>query len=210
MKIIKAGYEIIELVNMDKIKKHIERCGRTCYQSQDMITNDSAGKFIRMIINRGHESVLEHAYISVLFTNDRGVSHEEVRHRVGLGFSQESTRFINYTKENKGGQCTYIDLKQHLKNPAVSFDIWFNCMQYCEVAYKGMIDAGEDPQIARGVLPNSFKTSIMITANLREWRTIFKQRTSTKAHPQMREVMVPLLEEMKIKLPEVFDDIIVK
>jgi thymidylate synthase (FAD) len=210
MKIVKAKYEILtplEGENGIQMLKDIERAGRTCYKSEDKITDESCTQFVKMILGRGHESVIEHRGFSVLFTNDRGVSHEEVRQRLA-SFSQESTRYINYTKENKGGQCTYIDLKQHLKNPAVSFDIWFNHMQVCEDAYKAMIDAGEEPQIARSVLPNSLKTEIVITANLREWRTIFKQRTTKAAHPQMREVMNPLLEELKNKLPVIFDDII--
>jgi thymidylate synthase (FAD) len=206
MKIIKPKYIILSTINGIDIIKNIERAGRTCYKSEDKITDDSAAKFIRMLLERGHESVLEHQTLSILFVNDRGVSHEEVRHRIA-SFSQESTRFINYTKENKGGECTFIDIKPHLINPAVSFDIWFNTMLYCENSYKLMIDAGEKPEIARSVLPNSLKTEIVISANMREWRTIFKQRTSSKAHPQMRELMCPLLDELKTKIPVIFDDI---
>lgn len=207
MKIAKACYEILTpLTSGGEIIKNIERAGRTCYKSESKITEQSAVKFVDMLIKRGHESVLEHQSISVLFTNDRGVSHEEVRHRLA-SFSQESTRFINYTLESKGGECTFISILNHLKNPDVSLKIWFETMEYTEKAYKAMIDAGEDPQIARSVLPNSLKTEIVITANIREWRTIFKQRTSKAAHPQMREVMIPLLQELQETIPVVFDDI---
>lgn len=208
MKIVNAKYEILTSIFAGReILKSIERAGRTCYKSEEHITETSAAKFVDMLIKRGHESQLEHQSISVRFTNDRGVSHEEVRHRIA-SFSQESTRYINYTLESKGGECTFIDIEKHLKNPAVSLQIWFNAMLFAEQSYKAMIDAGEDPQIARSVLPNSLKTEIVITANLREWRTIFKLRTAKPAHPQMREVMIPLLKELQTLIPVVFDDII--
>lgn len=206
MKIVNPSYQILSDLNPQQILKSIERAGRTCYKSEEKITDSSAEKFVRMIIERGHESVLEHISISILFINDRGVSHEQVRHRIA-SFSQESTRYVNYTLENRGGECTYIDIMPHLKNPEKSFDIWYNHMLACETAYKNMIDLGESPQIARSVLPNSLKTEIVITANLREWRTILKQRTSVAAHPQIREVMHPLLDELKKLIPIVFDDI---
>ena len=206
MKIINPIYTILTEINGVEILKKIERAGRTCYKSEADITDQSAEAFIQRLINSGHESVLEHQSLSILFINDRGVSHEEVRHRL-CSFSQESTRFINYTKENKGGECTYIDITKHLKNPEVSLSIWFNHMIACEVAYKAMIDAGESPQIARSVLPNSLKTEIVITANMREWREVFRQRTAMAAHPQMRELMCPLLDELKTLIPVLFDDI---
>lgn len=206
MKIVNPGYEILSVVDSKNILQNIELAGRTCYKSEDKITDDSAAKFITMLLKRGHESVIEHEKITVKFTNDRGVSHEQVRHRL-CSFSQESTRYVNYTKENKGGQVKVIDITPHLKNPEVSFDIWFQAMINAEVSYKGMIDAGESPQIARSVLPNSLKTEIVVTANLRQWRTMFKQRTASAAHPQMREVMCPLLDELKGLLPVIFDDI---
>lgn len=208
MKIIKPHYRILSEIKGNEILKSIERAGRTCYKSEDKVTESSSEKFVKMILDRNHESVLEHVSISILFINDRGVSHEEVRHRLA-SFSQESTRYINYTLENKGGECTYIDITPHLRNPEKSFDIWYNHMLACETAYKNMIDLGESPQIARSVLPNSLKTEIVITANLREWRTILKQRTSVAAHPQMREVMIPLLENLKSLIPVIFDDILI-
>ena len=209
MKVIKPSYRILSRVDSESILQSIELAGRTCYKSEDKITNDSAAKFITMILKRGHESVIEHEKITVKFINDRGVSHEQVRHRL-CSFSQESTRYVNYTKENKGGEINVVDIKPHLKNPEVSFDIWFQAMIDAEQYYKRMIDAGESPQIARSVLPNSLKTEIVITANLRQWREMFRQRTSQAAHPQMREVMRPLLDELKFRLPVIFDDITYK
>lgn len=206
MKIQKAKYEILSDIDENKILKFIERAGRVCYKSEEHITDESCLKFVANIIAREHESVLEHEKLSVLFIFDRGVSHEIVRHRL-CSFSQESSRYINYTKENKGGEISVIDIKRHLKNPIVSFDIWYDSMIASERAYMAMIDAGETPEIARSVLPNSLKTEIVVTANLREWREIFRQRTSKYAHPQMREVMIPLLSDLKSKIPIAFDDI---
>ncbi len=223
MNIIKANYRILSPICGEEILTTIERAGRTCYKSEDKITSDSAVKFVRMLINRGHESVLEHEKISVLFVCDRGISHELVRHRIA-SFSQESTRYCNYSKEKFNDELTFIlpcwfkTIKQgHYESlQAVSLvptfrdyreHIWLNSMSIAEVNYKTLINSEYTPQEARSILPNSLKTEIVVTANLREWRTIFKQRTSKAAHPQMRELMCPLLDEFKSKIPEVFSDI---
>ena len=206
MKIVSPHYKIITDINSSNILKNIEYAGRICYKTEDKITENSANDFIKKLIKSGHESVLEHEKISILFVFDHGISHEIVRHRIA-SFSQESTRYVNYTKENKGGECNFVNIKPHLKNPDISFNIWFNHMLASEAAYKAMIDAGESPEMARSVLSTSLKTEIMVTANIREWRTILKQRTAKVAHPQMREIMCPLLDELKLKLPSSFEDI---
>lgn len=206
MKITYPEVTILSEINGQEVLKSIERAGRVCYKSEDKITNESAIKFVEQIMKSGHESVIEHCSLSVKFIIDRGVSHEMVRHRLA-SFSQESTRYINYTKENKGGECTFIDISKHLKNPLESFEIWLKAIANAEESYKALIDAGESPQVARSVLPNSLKTEIVVTANLREWRVIFKQRTSRAAHPQIREVMIPLLKEIQNNIPVIFDDI---
>lgn len=223
MKIINASYEIITDIDGDQILIEIEKAARTCYKSEgkieignkasngELIDREpkSAKILIKKLIARGHFAMLEFGgMITVRFTNDRGVSHEEVRHRL-CSFAQESTRYCNYSEDGKIGEVTYIDIKQHLLNPAVTFDIWFNHMLACEVAYNAMISNGESPQIARSVLPNSLKTEINIGANIREWREIFRQRISNAAHPQMREVMIPLLKDFQRLIPILFDDIIV-
>lgn len=204
MKIVDSNTTILTPIAKD-ILCNIEIAGRTCYKSEDKITADSAGKFCADIIKRGHESVLEHEKITVRIICDRGISHEIVRHRLA-SFSQESTRYINYTKENKGGECSFINIEKHFRN-IKSVAIWLNHMKASEQAYKDLIDLGEQPQIARSVLPTSLKTEIVITANIREWRLIFNQRTFIAAHPQMREVMQPLLDLLKIEIPVLFDDI---
>jgi thymidylate synthase (FAD) len=206
--------------NIDKrnILQNIELAGRTCYKSEDKITEESAEKFIKMLIQKGHESVLEHEKITVKFICDRGVSHEIVRHRIA-SFSQESTRYCNYSKDKFNNELTFIipywfidkDLadgtiviKKELQR---AYQHWLDLIQYSETIYKALIRMGQLPQQARTVLPNSLKTEIVVTANIREWREIFRQRTSSAAHPQMRELMCPLLDELKILLPIVFDDI---
>ena len=202
MKVINPSFSVLSPIDGDMLR-NIERAGRTCYKSEDMITDDSAAQFVRMIIKRGHESVLEHEKISVLFVCDRGVSHELVRHRIA-SFSQESTRYCNYSKDKFGGELTFI---RPPLNHTEEKDSWEWVMQQAEEAYLQLIRFGVSPQIARSVLPNSLKTEIVMTANLREWRTIFKQRTAPAAHPQMRELMCPLLDALQEALPAVFDDI---
>jgi thymidylate synthase (FAD) len=210
MKLVKANFKILTEIKGNEILTAIERAGRTCYKSEDSITKESVYKFIRMLINRGHESVLEHQSISVLFVCDRGVSHELVRHRLA-SFSQESTRYCNYAKDKFGNECTFIIppffKSNEVEKSAKDEDEWINAMNYAEKSYFSLLNLGWNPQQARSVLPNSLKTEIVVTANLREWRTIFKQRTSSAAHPQMRELMIPLLKEIKNKIPVIFDDI---
>jgi len=141
-----------------------------------------------------------------LITCDRGVSHELVRHRP-VGYAQESTRYCNYSEDGKIGEVGYIDIYPHLKNPLESLNIWLDTITYCEIAYNKLIAAGEPPQIARSVLPNSLKTEINMIANLQEWHHIFTQRTSKAAHPQMREIMIPMLKEFQSRYVGIFDNI---
>jgi thymidylate synthase (FAD) len=221
MKLIKASYNILSRINSDIILKSIERIGRTCYKSEDKIDKNSAKNFVGMLIALGHESVLEHEKLTIKFICDRGVSHELVRHRLA-SFSQESTRYCNYSKDKFDNQITFIipnwieeslvkDLENvdpnTITNAACPEIIWAKHMLWCEKTYNYMINHGWQPQQARSVLPNSLKTEIVVTANLREWRLILKQRTSKAAHPQMRELMCPLLDELKQKISIIFDDI---
>ena len=201
MKIIFAGFEILGDVNGIEILKSIERAGRVCYKSEDKITDISALHFVKNIIKRGHESVLEHQSISILLTCDRGVSHEVVRHRIAA-YSQESTRYCNYGGEG----ITVISIREFFINPH-SFDVWFSAMINCERAYLDLLKNGESPQIARSVLPNSLKTEIVITYNMREWRHFLKLRTSAAAHPQMREIALQILYTFRELIPIIFDDI---
>lgn len=221
MNIITAKYEILTPISKGGIDelKHIEKIGRVCYKSEGNITEDSesAKKFVKMLINRGHEAMIEHSSLSIKFTVDRGVSHEQVRHRIA-SFAQESTRYVNYSLEKFGNEINVIDIRNgiNLDNKMKNMDAdtieliineWLLAMEDAEKHYMKMMDLGATPQIARSVLPNSTKTEITITANYREWRNFFKLRVPATAHPQMREVTIPLLKELKVLLPVIFEDI---
>ena len=221
MNILKAGFEILTPISEGGIEelKHIEKIGRVCYKSEGKITEDgeSAKKFVKMLINRGHEAMIEHSSLSVKFVVDRGVSHELVRHRIA-SFAQESTRYVNYSLEKFGNEINVIDIRDgiNLDNKMKNMDSdtisaimgeWCLAMEDAEKHYMKMIELGATPQIARSVLPNSTKTEITISANYREWRNFFKLRVPNTAHPQMREVTIPLLKELKCRLPIIFDDI---
>lgn len=159
-----------------------------------------------MIIDRGHESMIEHSSLSIKFTVDRGVSHELVRHRIA-SFAQESTRYCNYSKDKFGKEITVIE-PCFFSPLSDSYTFWKHAMENAEAHYFSLLDSGATPQEARSVLPNSTKTEITITANYREWRNFFRLRTAKAAHPQMREVTIPLLAELKGKLPVIFDDLL--
>jgi thymidylate synthase (FAD) len=205
MKIIKASYIIKPNINGMDMLKQIEEVGRTCYKSEDRITDDSAIKFVAGLISRGHEAMIEHSSVSVRFICDRGVSHELVRHRLAA-FAQESTRYCNYAKDKFGNEITVIE-PVFWEKGTIGYDRWCEAMFKSEEHYFKLLEFGATPQEARTVLPNSLKTEIVITTNLREWRHFFKLRTPEAAHPQMRELTIPLLAELKTLIPVVFDDI---
>lgn len=213
MKIVKAGYEILTPISQGGIQElqHIEKIARVCYKSENLITEDgeSAKKMVKMLINRDHTAMIEHSMLSVKFIVDRGVSHEIVRHRIS-SFAQESTRYCNYAKDKFHNEITVIRPNFFLDETSKAYQQWEDAMRSAEKSYFSLMEAGATPQEARSVLPNSTKTEITMTANYREWRNFFKLRTDKAAHPQMREVAVPLLKELQEKLPIVFDDIIVE
>jgi thymidylate synthase (FAD) len=207
MKIIKPSYEILTPISKGGVAelKRIETAARTCYKSEDKITKDgtSARKMVKALITRGHEAMLEHSQLSVKFICDRGVTHEMVRHRI-CSFAQESTRYCNYSGDKFGNELTFIEPFFFKDNPTY-YNAWKDACKKCEDTYMYLIAHGVTPQEARSVLPNSLKTEIVVTANYREWRSIFKLRCAKDAHPQIREVMIPLQKELAEKLPEVFD-----
>ena len=210
MKVIEPSFEILTSISEGGIKElqMIERIGRVCYKSEDKISPDgvSAKKFVKMLIDRGHEAMIEHSQLSVLFVCDRGVSHELVRHRL-CSFAQESTRYVNYSREDKAPEGIIFIKPCFLDEKSDKYREWLVACQDCEFWYLQAIKKGATPQEARAVLINSVKTEIVVTANLREWRTIFKLRCAKDAHPQMREIMMPLLAELKQRIPVVFDDL---
>ena len=199
----------------------IEEAGRTCYKSEDRIKEGSAEDFARMLIRRGHESVLEHVYLRARFIIDRGVSHELVRQRLA-SFSQESTRFCSYANERFGREITviqpnWVDLEEDNENEHERYrgqtqpdQSWIIAMEESERLYFRLLDLGWTAQQARSILPNSLKTEVVMTANVREWRHVFRLRCSAAAHPQMREVMLPLLKEAHSICPVLFEDLYIE
>lgn len=205
MKIIKPSFKFLDDVDGKSILRKLEFIGRQCYKSEGVITEDSAPAFIANIIKRGHESVLEHEKITVLIVCDRGVSHELVRHRIA-SYTQESTRYCNYSKDKFGNELTFIRPLFWEENSEY-YNRWLASMQCAETTYLNMIQSGAQPQQARSVLPNSLKTSIVVTMNIRSWRNFFKLRTAKTAHPQMIEIASMMLKEFKNVMPVLFDDI---
>ena len=200
MKIIEPSVELMRDFDGAEVMKFIERCGRTCYQSEKNITADSAEKFVRNLIKRGHESVLEHFSATFKIICDRGVMAELTRHRLA-SFSIESTRFNDYSK----GELTFI--KPNWQEQTFLYRTWENFMIQSEEKYLQMRQSGARPEDARAILPNSLKTEIVMTANLRKLRHILKLRTAKDAHPQMRQIANMILAILKEKLPVVFEDI---
>lgn len=229
----------------------IERAGRTCYKSESQITGESAKRFVSGLLQRGHESVLEHVSASMRFVTDRGVTHEIVRHRLA-SYSQESTRYCNYGKAGEVqfirpvwfeptqpthspngapfvGSSFYEDrwrcevdtktlrrkwynesgakVKEEPYPDFEAYSLWGSIMWTVEQAYLALLQKGQSAQQARSVLPNSLKTEIVMTANLREWRHFFKLRCAPAAHPQMRDLAVMALSKFRSRVPVVFDDI---
>lgn len=210
MQAIKQYTQIYKDFDGQKVLQKIEAAARTCYKSEGKIQEGSAAKLVAGLIKSGHEAMLEHASVTVKFVVDRGISHELVRHRLA-SFAQESTRYCNYSKDDFGSEITFI-IPDYLEYKSEGWNIWKESMKQAEDAYFKMLDFGLSPQQARAVLPNSLKTEVVMTANLREWRHFFKLRTlgtTGKPHPQMLEVAVPLLEDMKNLIPVVFDDLVV-
>lgn len=220
-----------------EMMRRTERIGRICYQSDHKITDDSYQGFIGRIMKAereaalwrafdaavkeglatpdnllamavaslyepAHESVIEHVTVTAHFVCDRGVSHEIVRHRL-VAVTQESTRFCNY---GKTGEVTFVR-PLFWESGSLEYSLWADAMGTSEKDYLWLLRLGAKPEQARSVLPNSLKTELYLTANLREWRHIFRLRTSKRAHPQMREVMVPLLGRFRSVLPLIYGDI---
>ena len=188
----------------ENILLKLERYARVCYKSENQISSLDNEKFIEKLINSGHESVIEHEKITVLFIVDRGISHEIVRHRIA-SYSQESTRYCNYSKGRFGAELTFIEPFSLIGTNA--YGPWQEACLTSEKCYFDILKLNCSPQEARAVLPNSLKTEIVVTYNLREWRHFFKLRSSSTAHPQMRQVAIPLLKVFQDYLPIIFNDI---
>lgn len=191
-------------INKEFLRK-LERYARVCYKSEDKLGEEVNKNFLGGIIKHGHESVIEHEKITLMFITDRGITHEIVRHRVG-SYSQESTRYCNYSNDKFGSEITVIDPFFYRNRPA-EYALWKKACEEAEENYFQLLKAGSTPQEARAVLPNSLKTEIVVTYNLREWRHFLKLRCAKGAHPQVKEIAIPLLLLFKEILPVLFADI---
>ncbi len=197
-------------VPQDALDAHVltklERYARVCYKSEDKMAPTGNPDFLKSKIRMGHESIIEHEKATVMFIIDRGVSHELVRHRVGAAYSQESTRYCSYNKDKFGKEITVIE-PYFWANKTEAYTLWQEACLALEKNYMAMLQCGCSAQEARSILPNSLKTEIAVTYNLREWRHFFRLRCDQAAHPQMRQVAIPLLRYFQEKLPVLFDDI---
>lgn len=208
VKIIEPSFEILTPIDGNQILKHIEKCGRTCYQSYENETEDtsSAEKMIKMLIKMGHESVLEHFLITIKAKIDVGNYKDLTRHRFA-SFSIESTRFCNYSKGKFGNELTVISPCNMDKNSGI-YHTWLKTMNDIEKAYIDMSEMGAKPDQLRMILPHSLAAEVTMSANLREWRHIFKMRCQKAAHPSVRQIMLQVLNEFKKQIPVIFDDLI--
>lgn len=211
MKVTKPSFEILTPISYGGVHelKYIEHIARMCYKSEAKITADgsSARKMVGNLIKNGHMAMLEHSLLSIKFICDRGVSHELVRHRI-MSFAQESTRYCNYSNGQFGGEITVIE--PFWTKTQYEYDLWYDACASAERAYMDLLAIGWTPQQARAVLPNSLKTEIVMTGNYREWRHFFELRACDKtglAHPQMKQIAIPALLEVKRRIPVVFDDL---
>lgn len=202
MNIVKAEV-LVPVMDTELVLRKLERCGRVCYKSEDKFGEDSGKGMLKTLIAKNHESVLEHEKVTLLFIIDRGVSHELVRHRMA-SYSQESTRYCNYSKEKFGREITVIDPFFY---EGEKRKVWQATMELVEENYFKLLDLGSSPQEARSLLPNSLKTEIAVTMNFRSLRNFLELRCSPSAHPQIKEVAIPLLLYMKKRLPPLFADI---
>lgn len=201
MKIVAPAVNLLWIT--EEPEKMIELSGRTCYKSEDRITDESAGKFVKMLTTSGHHAMIEHAAASFRIITDRGITHEIVRHRLA-SYAQESTRFCNYSKNKYNNECTFIQPPNLNYNQVI---IWKEACTAAEAHYFSMLEAGCSPQIARSVLPNCLKTEIVMMANLREWRHFIKLRGSQYAHPQIRPIAYDVWLILIKFAPNVFGDL---
>lgn len=212
-KFVKHSWSFEEQIAPKKILNTIERAGRTCYKSENNISEGSAERLIRNCIKSGHESILEHEKITVRVITDRGVTHEWVRHRAGASYSQESTRYCNYNNDKFGNELTFVEpigLELHELDTSDKTDlriVWEDAMDKAEKSYLHLIQLGAKPELARGVLPTDVKTEIVVTMNIREWRHFFKLRCDKAAHPNIRHIARDMLKEFYKLLPCLFEDV---
>ena len=189
----------------EDILLRLERYARVCYKSEDKMAAQGNPDFLKSKLTLGHESIIEHEKATVMFIIDRGISHEIVRHRIAA-YSQESTRYCRYSQDKFGNEIAVIEPYFFLEDD-VAYRHWEEACLGAEKSYMALLKAGRSAQEARSVLPNSLKTEIVVTYNMREWRHFFRLRCDAAAHPQMRQVAIPLLLYFQKQLPSLYSDI---
>lgn len=196
----------IKVENFDgvKIMKRIERACRTCYRSEDKISEESYKNLLTNCLNRGHESVLEHEKITVRIYSDIGTYKDLTRHRFA-SFSVESTRYCSYNKDKYGNEIAVVN-PVYMEDKEV-FETWKKAIENMEKAYMKMKELGASTDMCREVLPHSTAAEYTMTANIREWKHILELRTTNHVHPAIRQVLIPLLLLFKEQMPEIFGDI---
>lgn len=205
VKIIAPAVEVITPLDGDAILKHLELCARNCYKSEDKIISDSAAKMVKKLIELGHEAMIEHFNLTVKITCDLGVYKDLTRHR-HASYAIESTRYCNYSKGKFGSELSVME-PCNIEKDTAEYKLWLETMEMIEKNYNAMADLGCKPDQLRMLLPHSIKADVVMTANLREWRHIFKLRCAPAAHPAVQQVMKMLLSKLKTAIPVVFDDI---
>lgn len=208
VKVVPESVEIMTPLDKDAILKHLELCIRNCYKSEDKIEPGSAEKMIKKIIELKHEAMLEHFAVTVRLLTDIGVYKDLTRHRIA-SFAIESTRYCNYSKGKFGGELTVMQ-PPVLQQGTPEYDLWFQTMETIEKNYNALSNMGYKADVCRMMLPHSTAASVIMTANLREWRHIFKLRTAKAAHPTVQSIMKKVLAEFKKHIPLIFDDIAVE
>ena len=199
MKIVKPSVELLWITPNPELE--IEKAGRTCYKSEGRMTPESSGEFCKMMKDRGHHAMVEHAVASFKIITDRGITHEIVRHRIA-SFAQESTRYCNYFSDKFEYECSFI------RPPGMNIEqehLWLSSCEYAEDKYFEMINAGCSPQIARSVLPTCLKTEIVMTTNFRSWLNFIYLRSSMSAHPQIRPIAIEINNILADHAPSIFE-----
>jgi thymidylate synthase (FAD) len=232
MKIILPYARIINAPTLVESMGKIEWCGRVSHRSEDNQTDLTWKRFIEtVVLGHGDWSIVEHVSVTVDAVVDRGITHEWVRHRL-FSFTQESTRFVNYEKKmvpsfiypKPDVECEHClsgsligpepdyacsMWKHGIGGPECAYcPLWIHAIAYSEQQYTALIRMGWRPQEARSVFPNALASRLVTTGNLRNWRHFFIMRTTAEAHPQMRQVTIPLLAEFQKAFPLLFDDIV--
>ena len=213
MKIIDPTFEFVHVLSREDAYRIMATAARNCYRAELNATPKTDEETVEKIMRLGHLSVIEHVTVTVNIICDRGVTHELVRHRLA-SYSQESSRFCNYSGDKFGRELTFIrpswvvaTSSEEPVDESEKYQDWLAHMFACEKAYMAMLDHGASAQEARAVLPNSLATKIAMTANLREWIHVFRLRVALPAHPDMRQVMKPILMDMLDEYPHVFQGV---